>query len=595
MCGIAAIYSYQNKDIKINSQELVRVRDYMVSRGPDGSGLWIDKDQVIGLAHRRLAILDLSSAGAQPMHSLSGLYSIVFNGEIYNFKQLRETLAEKGYIFFSGTDTEVLINAYQEYGQDMVLHLQGMFAFAIWDHKKNGLFLARDHFGIKPLYYHDNGYIVRVASQVKSLVHGGGIYTQLEPAGQVGFLLWGFVPDPYTSYRGIFSLPAGHTLWVDQKGPSKANKYFDIAEEISTAESTQFNNDIEGVISEALEHSVKQHLIADVPVGVFLSAGLDSSALLAIGAQKDKSLSAVTLGFDVFKRTAVDEVPLAKKIAEHFRCSHNYSYIDQRDFNEELPKILHAMDQPSIDGINTYLVSRAAKNAGLKVCLSGVGGDELFGGYPSFEQIPKLTARMEVFSKVPMFGKCLRFISSSILRRMMLPKYAGIFEYGDSYSGAYLLRRGLFMPWELPSLLDADIVKEGWEKLQPLIRMNDLIRPLSGSHAKITTLELSMYMRNMLLRDADWAGMAHSLEIRTPMVDIGLFRAIAPLLSQKGDYLNKKHLAGVLKRYLPQEVLDRPKSGFAIPVSSWLGGDENIKNSNGLRVWALKIQTNGGS
>lgn len=235
MCGIVSIFAYNNSAPPIDRDELLRIRDHMITRGPDGCGTWFSVDNRVGLGHRRLAIIDLSETGAQPMALADGSLIITFNGEIYNYQELRDGLEKKGYRFRSTSDTEVLLNLYADKGQEMVHALRGMYAFAIWDERKKGLFLARDPFGIKPLYYADDGRTLRAASQVKALLAGRCVDTAPEPAGHVGFFLWGHVPDPYTIYKGIRSLPAGTSLWVDKEGQKHIKSFSCISEEIARA------------------------------------------------------------------------------------------------------------------------------------------------------------------------------------------------------------------------------------------------------------------------------------------------------------------------------------------------------------------------
>ena len=285
MCGLAAIFRYRSDAAPVDRDELLRIRDAMLSRGPDGEGLWVSEDRRIGLAHRRLAIIDPSASGAQPMATADGGLRIVFNGEIYNYRELRQRLETRGYRFQSGSDTEVLLQLYQEYGHDMVRHLRGMYAFALWDGRQRGLFLARDPFGIKPLYIADNGNTVRVASQVKALLAGGAIDTTPEPAGHVGFYLWGHVPEPYALYKGMRALPAGTSLWIDAEGKKESRKFFNISEELARADATRLSitrEEMQDRLRAALLDSVRHHMVADVPVGVFLSAGLDSTTLAAL-------------------------------------------------------------------------------------------------------------------------------------------------------------------------------------------------------------------------------------------------------------------------------------------------------------------------
>ena len=459
----------------------------MVKRGPDGAGLWISSDRRVGLAHRRLAIIDLSEGGAQPMATPDGRLRIVFNGEIYNYRKLRTTLEEKGHRFHSQSDTEVLLHLYQEHGRDMVQHLRGMYALAIWDEGNRGLFLARDSFGIKPLYYSDNGAAIRVASQVKALLKIENIDTRPEPSAYVGFYLWGYVPEPYTLYRGIRALPAGSTLWIDSKGHKETKQVFNLTAELATAaEEASLSitpKEMHERLRTALVDSVRYHLVADVPVGLFLSAGLDSATLMALAKQVSKTvLHTITLGFKEFQGTSNDEGPLAERLARQYRTFHQMSWVQSDDFENDRERLLDAMDQPSIDGVNTYFVSKAAAKAGLKVAISGLGGDELFGGYPSFRQIPGIVRAMAPFQSVPYLARGFCYLSAPILKTFTSSKFAGLLEYGGTYGGAYLLRRGMFMPWELPDLLDGDMVREGWEELQTLSRLETNSRGINNPH-----------------------------------------------------------------------------------------------------------------
>jgi len=592
MCGIVVIFSYKKDSPGIDKVELKRMREHMANRGPDGEGLWISEQKKIGLAHRRLSIIDLSKAAHQPMSIEDGRYRIVFNGEIYNYRSLRQRLESDGCNFHSTSDTEVLLHLYAKRGIDMVNELRGMFAFAIWDEKKRGLFLARDPFGIKPLYIHDDGKIFRCASQVKALMSGNGIDRKIEPAGHVGFFLWGSVPEPFTLYRDVFALPAGHTLWVDENGPRAPKSFFNIVDElVQAAGQPSRHKDLSESFSRTLRDSLRHHLIADVPVGVFLSSGVDSGTLLALASEEMLHLKAITLGFREYTDSEQDETPLATTLANRYGSEHTIELITQHDFKEELPNILEAMDQPTIDGVNTYFVSRAAAKAGLKVALSGLGGDELLGGYPGFNQIPKVVSYSRIPAALPCLGKVFRLLSAPLVKHFTSPKYAGLLEYGGTFGGAYLLRRSLFMPWELSEFLDPDLVREGWETLQPVIRLDDEVSGLDHSHAKISALELTHYMRNTLLRDSDWAGMAHSLEIRTPLVDIEVFRALAPYLNTGNQLPSKKTLARTPSEPLPEEIIQRRKTGFSIPVQDWMTTMDRGREhqQRGLRGWALRV------
>lgn len=592
MCGIVAIYAYRPEAPPVEGAELAAIRDHMIPRGPDGAGSWIAHNGRAGLAHRRLSIIDLSTAAAQPMAFEDGRYQITYNGEIYNFQEIRRGLEAKGHVFQTQSDTEVLLHLYHIYGADMVHHLRGMYAFAIWDEAKRGIFLARDSFGIKPLYYADTAGTFRAASTVKALKAGGKVGTGVNPAGHVGFFLFGYVPEPHTLFSDIHSLPAGTTLWVDEKGAGTPEKFFNVIDKLSELSPTTGEAVSAEALREALADSVRNHLIADVPVGVFLSSGLDSTTLTGLAAEHHGTgLETLTLGFEEFKGTDKDEAPLAELVAEHYGTDHRTKWVAGSAFHEERGALFLAMDQPSIDGVNTYFVSKAAAASGLKVALSGLGGDELFGGYDTFSQVPKLAGWAGIIPGGRVLGRGLRAVSAPVINhfsKSISPKMAGVLELGTRLGDAYLLRRGLFMPWELPQVLDADLACQGWADLQPLVRLNQAPESISEPRRAVSALEMEWYMRCQLLRDADWAGMAHSLEIRVPLVDEVLFKGLAPTLGHPGSP-GKNDMARTPKTPLPDEVLNRPKTGFFVPVRNWLQGEAENGAERGLRGWARHV------
>jgi len=582
MCGISGIFAYHYAANAIDRAELVRTRDHMTARGPDGKGEWIADDGRIGFGHRRLAIIDLSDAGAQPMISADGKLIVTFNGEIYNYRQLRGGLETSGHVFRSRSDTEVLLHLYAQKGEAMVHDLRGMFALAVWDVERRKLFLARDPYGIKPLYYSDDGWTFRFASQVKALLAGGKIGRYLEPAGQVGFYLFGSVPEPYTSYREIRSLPAGTTLVVDRIGAHEPRRYHSVAQVYRQAESgARSRRGVDGAepmedVRGALLDSVRHHLVADVPIGAFLSAGIDSGVL--VGLMRDAGqhdIQTVTLAFAEFRGRPEDEAPLAEEVARLYGTRHTTRIVTEAEFNADLPRILEAMDQPSIDGINTWFVSKAARELGLKVAVSGLGGDELFGGYPSFRDIPRWVALLAAPARVPLLGKAARMAGAPLVRALGgSTKSPGMLELGGSYEGAYLLRRGLFMPWELGQVLPPDVIAEGLCRLAPLRLIAQALEPRPRApHAKVAALEASLYMRNQLLRDTDWASMAHSLEVRTPLVDPVLLRRVAAMTAATREPrrgVPKASLALSPSKRLPGRIVSRAKSGFTTPIGRWL-------------------------
>lgn len=595
MCGVAGIFAYHHAASPVDRAELATIRDHMAARGPDGSGDWYSPDCRVGFAHRRLSIIDLSDRASQPMASPDGQLVITFNGEIYNYRQLRRELQDKGCVMRTDSDTEVLLHLYAAEGPAMLTRLRGMFAFALWDGRKQALLLARDPFGIKPLYLADDGWTVRLASQVKALLTSARVSRQSESAALAGFYLFGSVPEPYTLYREIRSVPAGAYQWVDASGPQAPQPYFSCASVwalASKAAGPPSPHGLQETVRAALLDSVRQHLVADVPVGAFLSSGIDSGALVAL--MKDAGqddVQAITLGFREFLGTAQDEMPLATRVARQFGVRHTQRIVDEAEFASDLPRILQAMDQPSIDGVNTWFVSKAAHEAGLKVALSGLGGDELFGGYPSFHDIPRWMRLMWLPSRIPGLGQLAEQVQAAFthLFPKLNPKAASMLRYGGTAEGAYLLRRGLFMPHELAAIVGPEVAREGLHRLRPLPHIAGALMPRPATaFGQVAALESGHYMRNQLLRDTDWAGMAHSLEIRTPLVDAPLLAQLAGPLLGAGSRNNKRLLAASPTRPLPAEVTQRAKTGFTTPVSAWQqrGIHSPVQSSPHVGPWA---------
>jgi len=591
MCGIAGIYAYHYAANAIDRAELRRIRDHMVARGPDGVGDWYSQDERVGLGHCRLTIIDLSERGAQPMMNANGKLVVTFNGEIYNYRQLRASLETRGHTFRTQTDTEVLLHLYAEKGEEMVHDLRGMFAFALWDAEKSALLLARDPYGIKPLYYADDGWTLRFASQVKALLAGGKISRDPEPAGWVGFCLFGSVPEPFTTYQEIRALPAGSTLWVDRVGTHQTKQYFSIADTYCRAEAAGSpinDEDQQHDARDALLDSVRHHLVADVPVGAFLSSGIDSGAL--VGLMRDvgqQEIQTVTVAFEEFRGMREDEAPIAAEIASRYGTRHTTRVVTEQEFRNDLPRILEAMDQPTIDGLNTWFVSKAARELGLKVAISGLGGDELFGGYSSFRDVPLWVRTLAIPGQVPALGDLTLYLLTRGFPQSLNPKAAGLLKYGGNYAGAYFLCRGLFMPWELQAVLGAEIARLGLRRLSPIRHIETVLKPRpKTSFGKVAVLESSMYMRNQLLRDTDWSSMAHSLEVRVPLVDVELLRHMA-LVTTKRRSLSK-HLLGNSPRVpLPRKVIERPKTGFGTPIQTWLQRDTRIQQWRRIPVLAV--------
>jgi asparagine synthase (glutamine-hydrolysing) len=596
MCGINGIYAYHGAANPPARDELVRTRDHMAARGPDGAGDWWSAEGRLAFGHRRLAIIDLDRRADQPMVSPDGDLAITFNGEIYNFPELRAELEAEGHAFRTTSDTEVLLRLYASEGEAMVGRLRGMFAFAIWDARRRGLFLARDPYGIKPLYICDDGWTFRFASQVKALLAGGKVSRDPEAAGLVGFHLYGSVPEPFTLYRDIRALPAGCTQWVDEAGPREPRPFANLAAVLAEAARTPAPPaELAERLRTAALASVKAHCLADVEVGLFLSAGVDSGALLGLMRDGGQSrVRAITLAFEEFRGRPDDEAPLAAQAAALYGAEHIVRSVGEAEFRADLPAILEAMDQPSIDGVNSWFVAKAAREAGLKVALSGLGGDELLAGYPSFRDIPRWSGLMWLPASIPGLGGGLRRLGQGLGLGRSAPKALGMLEYGGDFAGAYLLRRGLFLPFELPAILGADLTREGLRRLRPLTRLRASMSPTPASPvSRVGALESANYLRNQLLRDADWAGMAQSVEIRCPLVDHQLLRDFAASTPSLAGDVGKRALAAAPSIPLPSVHVDRSKTGFSVPTERWIADrtKAGLSRSRGLvsRAWGLEL------
>jgi asparagine synthase (glutamine-hydrolysing) len=580
MCGIAALFAYRSAAPAVDAAEIEAITERMRPRGPDAGGTWIAPDARVALGARRLAIIDLSEEGTQPMTDVDGELRIVFNGEIYNYRSLRSRLERLGARFHSTTDTEVLLQMYRHDGEGMVELLRGMFAFAIWAPRTRRMFVARDPYGIKPLYIADDGQTFRAASTVKALLAGGRVSRAHDPAGVAGFWLMGSVPEPHTIYESIRAVEAGTSLVVDQRGVHDVRRYYSIAatlqrgvHDVAAARLVEPPVLLRELVTDSLRH----HLVSDVPVGAFLSSGIDSSALVALTTEATgQPPRTVTLTFEEFQGREADEAPLADRFAKEIGSDHVTRLVTRDEFMRDLPRIFDAMDQPTIDGTNTWFVSKAAAERRLKVAISGLGGDELFGSYPSFRALPRIVG----MARVPFAAT-----AASLVRN---PKAGAVARYGGTWAGAYLLKRGLFLPHDLPSLMGADAAREGLERLAMLDHIRQAIDPDPGTpFGRVAALEASLYMRNQLLRDTDWASMAHSLEVRTPLVDAMLLRQMSPLLMVEKRRC-KQHFAASPRTPLPAWLRGRKKTGFSVPLAAWMQLRPD-GTSTRMRSWARLV------
>ncbi|MBH8561035.1 asparagine synthase (glutamine-hydrolyzing) [Nostoc sp. CENA67] len=596
MCGIAGILT--NTEIQNNLESLMlRMQTALQHRGPDDQGIYISPNRQVAFAHTRLSIIDLSTAGHQPMSTPDGRYWITFNGEIYNFRQLRRELETKGEQFNSQTDTEVILKLYQHQGAECVKHLRGMFAFAIWDNQEQTCFIARDPLGIKPLYYWQSGSTLVFASELRAILASKLPKIALNPQGLYGYLLSGSVPEPYTLIEDIHCLPAGHWLhWHSDKLIQQQYWQIDFTpEKISLTEAQE-------KVRKALIDSTEHHFISDVPVGIFLSGGIDSTSVVALARQTQKgNLRTYSIAF---AENEWNEGELAQKIAQEFGTDHTEYKVSASLGRELLPQFLASIDQPSIDGFNTFCVSQVAHKDGTKVVLSGLGGDEFFGGYKTFQQVPKMLRWGQQLSKIQPISTSLGRGLALLGKSPRMQRLGDFLQQKPTTAAAYGSFRGIFSHTEARKILHyyfkdspTQLPFSIWER--GIFQDISLAKNLPTLEDEVSLLELSCYMRNQLLRDSDVMSMAWGLELRVPLVDKTLLEAIASIPSTMRLAPGKQLLIQAIPE-LPNWLLNRPKRGFFFPFQQWienewsdyfpaheLGKDINLKLW--YRRWSLAI------
>ena len=559
MCGILGYLGKRSFD----AEAFGRALDVMAKRGPDDRGIFETPEVLLG--HRRLAILDLSPAGHQPMASPDGRYLIVFNGEVYNFADLRKPLETEGVRFASNSDTEVILALYTRKGPGCLADFRGMFAIAIWDTLEKTLFLARDRMGIKPLYVWRFPSCLAFASEVKALRALPGGPAGIEPEAVAQYLIWGSVPEPLTIAEGVECLPpATWALW--HEGAWTQTTYWE-----PTTDEPIFKE--RGEVLEALRpqllEAVRLRCISDAPLGAFLSGGIDSSCVVSLmRAAGQQHLHTFSISFP---QTALDEAPYALAVAEQFATQHANIAVSEQMVRKELRGFFSAMDQPTLDGVNAYLVSKFAKQGGLTVSLSGLGGDELFAGYSTFQRAQRLEPWLR---RTP--GAALRAaagVAGHLTSRWSRLEFLA--QPGPAAARLYAASRALFTPSQVKRLLHPDFLAS--TSLAPGAEPPAQVTPAvpAGLDVVHTTmlLELRRYMHNQLLRDSDVFGMAHSLEIRVPLID----HKLAELLFQTAPDVilaerPKALLVDALPAPLPRDCIDRPKMGFTFPFDTWMRG-----------------------
>ena len=585
MCGICGIIG--SEDQAVAADRVRAMMTAMVHRGPDGQGSLAASK--ISLGMRRLSIIDLPG-GQQPIWNEDRSLALIFNGEIYNFHELRTSLQHHGHVFSTQSDTEVILHAYELWGSECVRHLRGMFAFALVEfsagkqmHAKR-VFLARDRLGIKPLYYAFSNSTLLFASEVRALLASGSIPARLNVQAVSSYLLFGCACEPKSLIEGVRSVPPGHCGYVSVDDPLSfgPKPYWTLADAIAPSYSVR---PVAEQVRANLEDSVRCHLVADVPVGIFLSSGLDSTALAGIAARQKSSIKTFTLAFT---EQDFNEAALARATAARLGTEHSELLLTGEDMLSRLDEAIHGFDQPSADGINTYFVSWAARQAGLKVALSGLGSDELFGGYSTFQSTPRLTRLLRAGRYLPLWLRrkaALAALSLYTGNTNSDPKRkaASAFLQPDDFPHLYFFNRMLFTPGAVTVLQKSSESWKDFDWWQWFASISSEADQLD-SFTAISWLEVRSYMANMLLRDTDTMSMSNSLEVRVPFLDDPLLRTVVSCPESKKNQrgVRKALLVEAVRDLIPADLRRQPKRTFTLPWEIWLRGPLRERISSSL-------------
>jgi asparagine synthase (glutamine-hydrolysing) len=563
MCGINGIFHFQKSNSI--SGELELMNQTLAHRGPDAEGVF--KESAIELGHRRLSIIDVSENANQPMVSLDGNLVIVFNGELYNYLDLKNQLSD--YTFKTKGDTEVVLAAYQKWGEHALRAFNGIFSFAIWDKTKGELFIARDRLGVKPLYYFLTNDVLVFSSSLKSILSTNRSSRKISKSALIDYLRYQTVHAPQTIIEDIAVLLPGHYAKINEEEGFQEKEYWALTQ--ATRKKFSSTDEVKLAVRNQLMKSVELQLVADVPFGAFLSGGIDSSLLVAIMSQV-RSQKADTFSV-VFREDQFSEKKYAQLIASKYQTNHHEIELSVNDFRELIPEALSFMDHPSGDGPNTYVVSKKTRAAGVKMALSGLGGDELFGGYSIFNQLPALQEKkwlrsFPAYARRPfarLYGKAKGTVASTKIAALMSLEELDIEDIYQYYRQVYMDEQ-IMKLLKYPSLTANRVFEITREQVG--YRKTGSPLPLLS---KISIAEMSTYMQNVLLRDADQMSMAHGLEVRVPFLDHELVELAFGIEDKyKNPATPKKLLVDAFTDLLPQEIYDRPKMGFVLPYEIWM-------------------------
>ena len=579
MCGICGVIGSTSRGIEPSVRAMMRA---MVHRGPDDEGYEQrplgadDRGPTAAFGFRRLAILDLSPAGHQPMVNPATGDLLVFNGEIYNFRWLRRRLEAKGVVFRSSGDTEVLLAALSTWGEAALADLDGMFALAFYEARSRRVLLARDHVGIKPLYIARAPGALVFASEIRTVLASGLVSTDLSPAGIAAYLAYGAPQDPLTIHRDVTSFPSGSTAWidaavVDRTKPLAPRRYwrFPVSDgggsEGGAVETLRFE----------IDNAVRDQSVAEVPLGLFLSGGIDSAILAAVARRRSDAVRTYSVGFE--SRTASDEREAAAATAAAVGTIHAETIVTEQTMHDRWRQWLDALDRPSIDGLNTFVVSRAVKEAGLTVALSGLGADEIFGGYPQFRSVPRLYRMLRPFMLVPSgMREAAASVAFAPLRVSRRARAIDLVSNAHSPLDVLLRIRRVCTDGDLEALgLRAGELGLCPQYLPPEEYAAIADRGSGDVFHTIAHAECALYMGNTTLRDSDTNSMAHSLEVRVPYLARPLvdYAGSLPGAMHMPDAARTKHLLRLAGQGLvPDDVFTRPKTGFSLPIGEWMFG-----------------------
>lgn len=597
MCGISGIYGLRDKTKA--TATIQKMNDCIAHRGPDDDGFYVD--EVVALGHRRLAILDLSPAGHQPMHDADENLEIIFNGEVYNFLSIQKLIPE--YQFKTRSDTEVILAAYRKWGKDCLQHFNGMFAFAIWDKKKQELFIARDRLGVKPVYYNYKDGVLLFASEVRALLESNMVPRKINKAALPDYFTYQTVHAPATLIKDVWMLMPGHHATVNSSG-MKIEKWWSPKDNYSHESEGKTYKQVCDDIYNLLQQSVELRLISDVPFGAFLSGGIDSSAIVGLMSRVQKQpVKTFTIVFD---EEQFSEAPYARQVAELFKTDHHEFRLTPNDFLAELPIAMDALDHPSGDGPNSYIVSRITRENGITMALSGLGGDELFAGYPVFNRSLQIESQQWLWKMPSALRKMAGVMYSNIKPGTTATKTQQLLELENGeLENTFPLSRQVGNPDVLRALLSSNY--HSTDEIKRILKSE-----INGKVSKLPLLsqvsiaEITSYMQNVLLRDTDQMSMAVALEVRVPFLDYKLVEYVLGVKDEfKKPLFPKKLLVDSLNGLLPDSIVHRKKMGFVFPWEVWLKNElrplcesriqslaqRNIVNGDVLRdLWKRFLQ-----